>query len=50
METFYYEVPGLGRKDEAIVYIREFYEFGSDINGAGSLHRFWTIMRDGWRN
>lgn len=40
MDRFYFEVPGIGRKEDAIDYIREFLEYGSEINGAGGLHRF----------
>lgn len=40
MERFYFEEPGIKRKDDAIAYIKEFYEFGSDINGSGGLHRY----------
>ncbi len=47
IETFYFEVPGIDRKDEALAYIREFYEYGSDINGAGGLHRFLDDY-EGW--
>ena len=32
MERFCFEVPGIARKDDAIAYIQEFYEYGSDIN------------------
>ncbi|MBR6020283.1 MAG: GNAT family N-acetyltransferase [Lachnospiraceae bacterium] len=40
MEKFYLEVPGIARKDEALAYINEFYEYGSKINGAGGLNHF----------
>ena len=40
MERFYFEVPGAERKDDAADYIKEFYEYGSDINGSGGLHRY----------
>ena len=40
MEKFYFEIPGISRKEDAIDYIREFLEYGSEINGAGGLHRF----------
>ena len=40
MERLYFEIPGPDRKDDAVDYIREFYEYGSDINGAGGLHRY----------
>lgn len=47
METLYFEVPRIERKEEAIAYIREFYEFGSAINGTGSLNRFLDDY-EGW--
>lgn len=33
-------LPTAAYKDKAIEYIREFYEYGSEINGSGSLDRF----------
>ena len=33
-------LPDLAYKDRATEYIREFYEYGSEINGSGSLDRF----------
>ena len=47
MEKFYFEIPGISRKEDAIDYIREFLEYGSDINGAGRLHRFLDDY-EGW--
>ena len=47
MERFYFEVPGIARKEDALAYIREFREYGSEINGAGGLHRF-TDDYEGW--
>ena len=47
MERFYFEVPGIARKEDALAYIREFREYGSQINGAGGLHRF-TDDYEGW--
>lgn len=32
--------PNLSYKDKATDYIREFYEYGSEINGTGGLDRF----------
>ena len=32
--------PDLSYKDKAIDYINEFYKYGSEINGSGSLDRF----------
>ncbi|MBQ9659043.1 MAG: GNAT family N-acetyltransferase [Clostridia bacterium] len=39
MEKFYLELPSMERKREAIEYIEEFYEYGSQIHGTGSLDR-----------
>ena len=46
-ERLYFEVPGPGRKEDAIAYIREFHEYHSDINGSGGLDRF-TDNYEGW--
>ena len=32
--------PRIAYKDKAIEYIKEFYEYGSEINGSGSLERY----------
>ena len=40
MERFYFEVPGIERKEDAADYIREFRENQSEINGTGGLDRF----------
>ena len=32
--------PNIAYKEKAIEYIREFYEYGSEINGSGSLDRY----------
>ena len=47
MERFRFEVPAIGRKDDAIAYIEEFYEYGSEINGTGGLHRYLHDY-EGW--
>ena len=47
MEKFYFEIPGISWKEDAIDYIREFLEYGSEINGAGGLHRFLDDY-EGW--
>ncbi len=47
MERLYFEAPGIGRKEDAIAYINEFLEYGSDINGAGGLHHFLDDY-EGW--
>lgn len=46
-ERFYFETPGPGRKEDAVAYIREFYEYGSRINGAGGLYRYLEDY-EGW--
>lgn len=40
MEMFYLEVPSISRKEDALDYINEFYQYNSDINGAGGLDRY----------
>ena len=40
MEQLFFESPGMERKEEAIAFIREFSEYGSDINGCGGLNRY----------
>jgi predicted acetyltransferase len=40
MEKFYFEIPSIDRKNDAIAFINEFYEFNSDISGTGGLQRF----------
>ena len=50
MEKFYFEVPGIGRKQDAIEFIQEFYAHQSDINGTGALIVMSTTMMGGLRN
>lgn len=47
MEKFYYEVPGIDRKEDAIAYINEFYQYKSNINGSGKLHKYLDNYQ-GW--
>lgn len=47
MEQFYFEVPGPKRKADAIALIREFLEYGSEINGTGGLNRYLDDY-EGW--
>ena len=47
MEKLYYEVPSIERKSDAIEYIKEFYEYNSDINGSGGLDRYIDDY-EGW--
>lgn len=47
MEKFYFEVPQINRKNDAIAFINEFQEFNSNIYGAGGLHKFLDNY-EGW--
>ncbi len=47
MEKFYYEIPSIERKEEALEYINEFYKYNSSINGAGGLKNY-TDNYEGW--
>lgn len=47
MEQLYYEEPSLSRKDDAIEFINEFYEYKSSINGVGGLNRYLDDY-EGW--
>ena len=47
MEKLYFEIPSIERKNEAIEYISEHYEYKSDINGSGGLHRYLDNY-EGW--
>lgn len=40
MEKLYFEVPSIKRREDACEYIQEFYEYNSNINGSGGLHRY----------
>lgn len=40
MEKFYLELPSVDRKNDALEYIEEFYEYGSQIHGSGSLDKY----------
>ena len=44
---FYLEEPSLKRKEEAIDYINEFYQYNSEINGTGGLQRYLDDY-EGW--
>lgn len=41
MEKLYFDVPSIERKNNAIEYINEYYEYKSDINSSGDLHRYF---------
>lgn len=45
-EKFYLEEPTMERKEDAIAYIQEFYEYNSSINGTGGLQRFLDHYED----
>lgn len=47
MEKLYFEIPSIERKNEANEYINEHYEYKSDINGSGGLHRYLDNY-EGW--
>ncbi|MBQ4184959.1 MAG: GNAT family N-acetyltransferase, partial [Clostridiales bacterium] len=47
MERLYFEVPGIGRKQDAIEFIQEFYAHQSDINGTGALDSYVDDY-EGW--
>lgn len=46
MDKFYFEAPGINRKQDAIDYINEFHAYKSDINGSGGLDRFLEHYED----
>lgn len=47
MDRLRHEVPGIDRKEDAIQYINEFLEYGSEINGVGGLDRYINDY-EGW--
>lgn len=47
MEKLRLEIPTIEREEEAINYINEFLEYGSEINGAGGLRRYLDNYK-GW--
>lgn len=47
MNDFYYEIPSIKRKDDALDYIQEHYDYNSKINGVGGLHRYLDDY-EGW--
>lgn len=47
MEKFYFEEPTIQRKREAMEFMREFYEYHSEINGTGGLQRYLDNY-EGW--
>ena len=47
MEKFCFEVPGAARKEDALAFIREFFEYGSEVHGSGGLDRYLDNY-EGW--
>lgn len=47
MEKLTHVVPNIEYKEQAIDYINEFYEYNSEINGVGGLHRYLDNY-EGW--
>lgn len=47
MEKFYLESPSIKRKDEAINYVKEFYENNSNLNGDSGLDKYLDNY-EGW--
>lgn len=47
MEKLYYEIPSKARKEDAIAFINEFYDYQSEIHGVGGLARFLDDY-EGW--
>lgn len=53
MDKFYFEVPSIGRKEDAIDYVNEHYKYNSKINGAGGLYKYidnyeeWLLKLEG---
>ncbi len=47
MEKFYYESPTIEREEDALDYLKEFYDYHSRINGVGGLDKY-TDNYSGW--
>ena len=47
MEKFYFEVPSINRKEDALEFIQEFFNYSSNVYGAGSLKRYVNDY-EGW--
>ena len=47
MEKFYFEVPTINRKKDALEFIQEFFDYSSNVYGAGSLKRYLDNY-EGW--
>ena len=47
MEKFYFEIPTINRKKDALEFIQEFFDYSSNVYGAGSLKRYLDNY-EGW--
>ena len=47
MEKFYFEIPTIDRKGDALEFIQEFFNYSSNVYGAGSLKRY-VDNYEGW--
>lgn len=47
MDRLFFEIPDIKRKNDALDYIKEHIQYGSDINGSGGLDRY-TDDYEGW--
>ena len=47
MDKLRFEIPSIKRKQDAIDYINEFYQYNSEINGSGGLDRYVKDY-EGW--
>ncbi len=48
MERFYFEVPTLNRKQDAIDFLKEFKDYGSNVYGTGGFNRYYPDNYEGW--
>ena len=47
MEKLYFEIPDIARKEDALAFVKEFRQHGSEINGSGGLYRYLDDY-EGW--
>ena len=48
MERFYFEVPTIDRKQDAIDFLKEFKDYGSNMHGTGGFYRYHPDNYEGW--
>lgn len=48
MERFYFEAPTLNRKQDAIDFLKEFKDYGSNAYGTGGFNRYYPDNYEGW--